>query len=158
MFLPFWVRPDIDEFASLPVPGLAEKRPSVLIGDEILVQSANATQGGRWYSGFVHTIERDEVGLRFGRGFRTSNPDERFYVRFMYNRIVSRREHQAVKANPLFHRLQFPLPTHQKPPTTLQGEIVPHNHDIETNPAQKRAVSSIVRLPPGSPPFIVFGP
>jgi len=35
---------------------------------------------------------------------------------------------------------------------------VTFNPDIETNPAQKRAVSSIVRLPPGSPPFIVFGP
>lgn len=128
------------------------------MGDEILVQPADAAQGGKWHSGFVHTIERDEVGLRFGQGFRASNPDQRFYVRFKYNRIVSRRQHQAVKANPPVHRLQFPLLAHVKPPAMLQGEILPYNQNIETNPAQKRAVSSIVRLPPGSPPFIVFGP
>ena len=151
-------RQEIDWFASLPVPGLAEKRPSVLIGDEILVQPVGTVQGGKWYAGFVHTIERDQVGLRFGRGFRASDPDERFYVRFKYNRIVSRREHQAVKATPPVHRLQFPLLTHVKPQIALQEAIATHNPDIETNPAQKRAVSSIMRLPPGSPPFIVFGP
>lgn len=155
---PFRTRPGTYGFASLPVPGLAEKRPSVLIGDEILVQPGEATHGGRWYSGFVHVIERDEVGLRFGRGFRVSGPDQRFYVRFKYNRIVSRREQQAIKAAAPVHRLQFPVLAHIKPQTILQEEIVTYNQDIETNPAQKRAVSSIVRLPPGSPPFIVFGP
>lgn len=148
----------INGFASLPVPGLAEKRPSVLIGDEILVQSAGAVESGKWFSGFVHTIERDEVGLRFGRGFQVSNPDQRFYVRFKYNRIVSRREHRAIEAARPVPRLQFPLSSHVKPQRALQGAIVTFNPDIETNPAQKRAVSSILRLPPGSPPFIVFGP
>lgn len=145
-------------FGSLPVPGLAEKRPSVLIGDEILVQPAGTTQGGKWFSGFVHTIERDEVGLRFGRGFQAVNPHERFYVRFRYNRIVSRRQHRAVEATPPVPRLQFPLLAHVKRQTGLGGAIATYNPDIETNPAQKRAVSSIVRLPPGSPPFVVFGP
>lgn len=149
---------EVDGFVSLPVPGLAEKRPSVLIGDEILVQPAGAAEGGKWFSGFVHTIERDEVGLRFSGGFRGLNPNERFYVRFKYNRIVSRREHQAIKATPPVPRLHFPLLSHAKPQATLQGAIATYNPDIETNPAQKRAVSSIVRLPPGSPPFIVFGP
>lgn len=129
----------------------------MLIGDEILIQPAGAAQG-KWYSGFVHTIERDEVGLRFGRGFQTRDQNERFYVRFKYNRIVSRREHQAIKAIPPAHRLQFPLLTHVKPLIALEGVIETYNPDIETNPAQKRAVTSIVRLPPGSPPFIVFGP
>jgi helicase MOV-10 len=149
---------DINTFSSLPVPGLMENRPSVLIGDEILVQPAGAAEGGKWFSGFVHTIERDEVGLRFGGGFQGFNLNERFYVRFKYNRTVSRRQHHAIKATPPVPRLQFPLLTDVKPKMTLQGDIVTYNQDIETNPAQKRAVSSIVRLPPGSPPFIVFGP
>lgn len=152
------MRRETNAFSSLPVPGLAEKRPSVLIGDEILVQPAGETPSGKWFSGFVHTIERDEVGLRFGRGFRVSNPDDRFYVRFQYNRIVSRREHQAIQATRPVPRLQFPLLSHMKPQTALQGAIVTFNPDIETNPAQKRAVSSILGLSPGSPPFVVFGP
>lgn len=143
---------------SLPVPGLAENRPSVLIGDEILVQPAGVAQSGKWFSGFVHRIERDEVGLRFGRGFQGLNPNEPSYVRFQYNRIVSRREHQAIKATAPVPRLQFPLLNHVRPRPPPGGEIATYNPDIETNPAQKRAVSSIVRLPPGSPPFIVFGP
>lgn len=141
----------------LPVPGLAENRPSVLIGDEILVQPAGS-QSGKWFSGFVHKFERDEVGLRFGRGFQGLNPNERSYVRFQYNRIVSRREHHAIKATPPVPRLQFPLLNHVKRRPASGGVITTYNPDIEANPAQKRAVSSIVRLPPGSPPFIVFGP
>lgn len=130
----------------------------MLVGDEILLQPAGAGPSGKWYSGFVHTIERDEVGLRFGRGFQALNINERFYVRFKYNRIVSRREHQAIEATPPVLRLQFPVWSHVKPQTMTQGTIVTFNPDIETNPAQKRAVSLILRLPPGSPPFIVFGP
>lgn len=152
------MRQEINGFASLPVPGLAEKRPSVLIGDEILVQPAGTAQSGKWFSGYVHTIERDEVGLRFGRGFQVVSPDQRFYVRFKYNRIVSRREHQAIEATRPVPRLQFPLLDHMKPQAALQGAIITFNPDIETNPSQKLAVSSILRLPPGSPPFIVFGP
>ena len=130
----------------------------MLIGDEILVQSVRASQEGKWFSGFVHTIERDEVGLRFGRGFHGLNLNERFYVRFRYNRIVSRREHHAIKATPPVPRLHFPLLTHVKPQLAPQRELVAYNPDIETNPAQKQAVSSILKLPPGSPPFVVYGP
>ena len=59
-------------FISLPVPGLAEKRPNVLVGasfnsvfrgyrliralgDRILVQEVD-TPEGRWYEGYVRVV------------------------------------------------------------------------------------------------------
>jgi helicase MOV-10 len=52
----------------LHVPGLAEKRPSVLVGDKIYVRQVNTN--GHWYQGFVHRVEMDEVVLRFNDGFQ----------------------------------------------------------------------------------------
>ncbi|KAF8805634.1 hypothetical protein BYT27DRAFT_7296293 [Phlegmacium glaucopus] len=46
----------------LSVPGLVEKRPSVLIGDCILVQEQGA-MGGRWFEGHVHVLHQTESGF-----------------------------------------------------------------------------------------------
>lgn len=49
-----------------PIPGLAEKRPSVLQGDPVFVQD---NVDNRWYQGFVHKVELEFVGLKFGSKF-----------------------------------------------------------------------------------------
>ena len=53
-------------FISIQVPGLAENRPSLTIGDRVLVTLASNDSSE--YEGFVHIIERDKVFLKFSRG------------------------------------------------------------------------------------------
>ncbi|KAK1226909.1 hypothetical protein PQX77_010078 [Marasmius sp. AFHP31] len=141
----------------LDVPGLAEKRPSVLVGDKILVQP-HASPGGRWFEGGVHNVRMEDVGMKFHKAF-IPKPTDRFLVRFKLNRIPLRREHQALDSAVVQDRVLFPEPQHvvlNAPPHGLSRTTF--NPTIATNERQLQAVTSIVHAPAGSPPFVIFGP
>ena len=160
---------------SLDVPGLAEKRPSVLvgkfiqcpmhvhaddtIGDQIMAQRPN-TANSHSFKGYVHVVTRDNVGLRFHDSFRGHGV---FHVHFEMNRIPLRRQHLCMDNIFKQERVLFPSIDH------LPGgefrylrynSVSMHmsNPLIETNPAQRQAITSIAYQKPGAIPFLVFGP
>ncbi|KAF8804655.1 RNA helicase [Phlegmacium glaucopus] len=144
----------------LSVPGLAEKRPSVLVGDCILVQEQGAT-GGRWFEGHVHVLRQTEVGLQFHGSFGAYAPGRRFHIRFKLSRIPVRRQHQAMNAVFTEDRVLFPLITHLpggRPPSPSNAALKVFNPLISSNGPQLQAVVSVVAQRPGSHPFVVFGP
>ena len=47
------------------VPGLAEKRPSILKGDHLFARFSADGEGGKTYKGYVHFVELEEVALGF---------------------------------------------------------------------------------------------
>ncbi|KAG1741528.1 RNA helicase [Suillus paluster] len=147
------------QYYHLEVPGLAEKRPSVLIGDRFLVQKHGAVEG-HWYEGNVHVVQQASVGLRFDRSFRGWSPQQRYTVRFKLNRIPMKRQHQALDTAFAFDKFLFPQRAHILPLGARpgMGPIIPFNSLIATNPPQLQAVTSILFQQPGSAPFIVFGP
>ncbi|KAA1476103.1 P-loop containing nucleoside triphosphate hydrolase protein [Dentipellis sp. KUC8613] len=143
---------------SLRVPGLAEKRPSVLIGDRIIVQRGE-DQSGKWFEGHVHAVDQLEVHLRFHGSFPKPAPTQRFHVRFKLNRIPLRRQHQAMDTSFMSDRILFPNESH----TGTVGDndnvpITPYNELIATNLPQSRAVRIGVDLPAGAPPLLIYGP
>ncbi|KAF9260601.1 P-loop containing nucleoside triphosphate hydrolase protein [Marasmius fiardii PR-910] len=146
----------------LEVKGLSEGRPSVLVGDFILVRQKNATDK-TWFEGRVHQVHESHVSLRFGDNFSTYRGTS-FDVRFVLNRLSFRRMHAAVTNNNNPERLLFPGPAHlrqkQNKPVSQQqmDEITPINRLIGEDPEQLQTVAAIVNLPPGSVPFVVFGP
>ncbi|KAJ7669407.1 P-loop containing nucleoside triphosphate hydrolase protein [Mycena polygramma] len=143
----------------LDVPGLAEKRPSVLVGDRILVQKHGSTHG-HWFEGGVHVVRKEEVGLRFNAAFRAS-PADRFNVRFKLNRYPLRRQHLALDTAYSEDRVLFPLAQHVSTmpyPTQASAKLKVFNPLIATNAPQLQAVVSIVKRRPGSVPFVIFGP
>ncbi|KAG2003546.1 RNA helicase [Coprinopsis cinerea AmutBmut pab1-1] len=146
-----------DPCYELQVLGLAEKRPSVLIGDRILVQREDATPG-HWFEGIVHTIGKLSIGLRLHESFSERDPSTRYNIRFKLHRLVLKRQHQALETMFSDERVLFPMPFDIKPAVLLDFEVVPFNPLITRNERQLKAVTSIVHQPPGSPPFIVFGP
>lgn len=144
---------------SLRVPGLAEKRPSVIIGDRILVRPMSSS--GKWFEGFVHVVQLYEVGLRFNSSFSFFR-GQKYNIRFKLGRLPLRRQHQALDT--VFHppRVLFPSMWNaehlEKPSEEQEKKMKMFNKMIGQNPPQLRAVTAIKLLPPGSPPFIVFGP
>ncbi|CAI7798861.1 unnamed protein product [Closterium sp. NIES-53] len=88
------------EFYQLTVPGLAEKRPSVLFGDRVYLTFANEEGAGRRrieYQGFVHRVERESAMLRFHPDFqRRFIPGQLFNVRFEVPRGPVRACHLAL--------------------------------------------------------------
>jgi helicase MOV-10 len=132
------------------------KRP----GDRILVQKSGSANPGHWFEGGVHFVRKEEVGLRFHGSFRAS-PADRFNVRFKLNRHPLRRQHLALNTVYSEDRVLFPLPLHVPTapyPTQARAQLKVFNPLIATNAPQLQAVVSIVKRPPGSVPFVIFGP
>ncbi|KAJ7636873.1 P-loop containing nucleoside triphosphate hydrolase protein [Roridomyces roridus] len=147
-------------FHFLDVPGLAEKRPSVLVGDRILIQKQGATHG-HWFEGGVHIVQKEEVGLRFHPSFRKASVADRYTARFKLNRSPMRRQHLAMDTAFSEERMLFPLPAHvpKTPyPRPAGAQIKVFNPLIKENGPQLQAVVSILKRKPGSVPFVVFGP
>lgn len=145
----------------MSVPGLAEKRPSVIVGDSILVQESTSAGSGKWYQGRVHRVKQTTVSMKFDYAFYALT-NQRFSVRFELNRHPLRRMHQALSSAFQQPRVLFPLAEHLKtgtvPSPESQAELRIVNRNISTNAYQLLAVAAILKQPPGSIPFIIFGP
>ncbi|KAG8853053.1 hypothetical protein FRB96_008431 [Tulasnella sp. 330] len=152
---------------TLEVPGLAEKRPSVIVGDKIIVRPvgrvSNNIGDGKWFEGYVHKVEKTRVALVFHPSFRAIR-GQRFDVRFRLSRLPLRRMHQALETNCLEPRLLFPNPSivetlRMRRPTVMETRVIqPFDKKIAENAPQWLAVCSIANLRPGAVPFVVFGP
>ena len=131
-----------------------------MIGDSMLVQEQGATTG-RLFEGHVHILRETEVALRFHHSFTVYAPGRQFHVRFRLNRIPIRRQHRAMDAIFTEDRVLFPLVKHLRsggPPSISKSALKVYNTLISGNEPQLQAVASVVTQPPGSPPFIIFGP
>ncbi|KAG8954837.1 hypothetical protein FRC04_010319 [Tulasnella sp. 424] len=158
------MRVDIEEYdlVGVPltqVPGLAEKRPSVLVGDSVhLSLQHNPNQ---WFDGRVHAVRDKEVGLRFHERFAYQQ-GELCEARFTVPRIPIRRMHLAVNSQFCPDRVLFPDSTHirglLRPSASAMDQINTFNPLIASNPAQLEAVASIVNRPAGAVPFVIWGP
>ncbi|KAI5100366.1 RNA helicase Mov10l1, partial [Silurus meridionalis] len=102
----------------LEVPGLSEGRPSLFIGDKVVLK--NPYNGGFaiQYIGYVTEINEEDVSLRVNSAFLNNYLGEPLDVEFTYNRLPMRRCHHALEQtkhlgeNVLFPRylqLQSPL-------------------------------------------------
>ncbi len=127
----------------------------------MLVQENGATDD-KWFEGHVHAVQRDQVGLCFHGSFaRKHTPERRYHVRFKLNRIPLCRQHMAMDTVFTEDRVLFPLIKHlSTSPVKTQKDVSVrvYNSLISSNGPQLQAVISILAAPPGSPPFIVFGP
>ena len=150
--------------SSLEVKGLAENRPSVLVGDYILVSHTGTGDDGTprtWYEGRVHNVLLNRVSLRFGEEFSTYK-GTKFDVKFVLNQLPYRRMHQALSNSFNPARLLFPGPEHlrgAKRVTQAQIDmIVPINRVLRDDDEQMETVAAILNQKPGSIPFVLFGP
>ncbi|CAI5503630.1 unnamed protein product [Closterium sp. Naga37s-1] len=159
------------EFYQLTVPGLAEKRPSVLFGDRVYLTFANEEGAGRRrieYQGFVHRVERESAMLRSHPDFqRRFIPGQLFNVRFEVPRGPVRACHLALGlANR--HLGQHVLMPSEIPQRLFSIEIPAiRPFDRQLNVEQREAVAQLLvrsrlqlsaRPEPYLPPYIVFGP
>ena len=149
---------------SLEIKGLEEGRPSVLVGDYICVSRTGEGDDGKertWYEGRVHRVLLNRVSLRFHDDFSVLR-GTKFDVQFVFNRISYRRMYHILKNSFNPKRLLFPGPEHLngvRAPTAAQREnLVLCNRQLEGDDEQLGAITAIRHMPPGSAPFIVFGP
>ncbi|KAG9044287.1 hypothetical protein FS837_008417 [Tulasnella sp. UAMH 9824] len=143
----------------MEVPGLAEKRPSVLVGDSVhLSLQRNPNQ---WFEGRVHVVREKEVGLRFHARF-AYREGELCEARFTVPRIPLRRMHFAINSEFSPDKILFPDSTHitglRRPSSRETEQINTFNPLVASNPAQLQAVAAILNRPAGAVPFVIWGP
>uniref|UniRef100_A0A0A9D3M9 RNA helicase n=1 Tax=Arundo donax TaxID=35708 RepID=A0A0A9D3M9_ARUDO len=140
-------------FLSLEVPGLAERRPSLVQGDYIVARYAG--RDVRPYQGFIHKVEADEIFLQFDKQFHLNHHDRNLYhVSFTYNRVNMRRLYKSI------HEAELMGPDILFPCQSFCGNVKrwsfkPLNPHI--NSEQADAVAMILGCR-GVPPYVIYGP
>lgn len=142
-----------NDFLSLVVPGLAEKRPSLVHGDYIVARQAGTND--RPYQGFIHKVEADEISLKFDNSFHNAHHDRNKYdVSFTYNRLNMRRLYKSVhEAELIGPDILFPSQTRYR--SVKKVPFKPLNPNI--NAEQADAVGMILGCR-GVPPYVIYGP
>ncbi|XP_022719235.1 probable RNA helicase SDE3 [Durio zibethinus] len=144
------------QLLALEVPGLAERRPSLVHGDYIFSKNASGNSDDSAYQGYIYRVEADEVLLKFAKEFHTLHQDGNLYnVHFTYNRVNMRRLYQAVEAaETLPDNILFPS---QSTKRTLMkaGPFVPCTGTL--NEEQMHSVEMILACK-GAPPYVIYGP
>ncbi|KAK4266320.1 hypothetical protein QN277_027262 [Acacia crassicarpa] len=147
-----------NQFLSLEVPGLAERRPSLVHGDYIFAKLASEHDNDNMpaYQGFVHRVEADEVHLKFDSQFHFAHNDGDLYnVHFAYNRLNMRRLYQAIEAaENLGNEFLFPHETSRRRRIEI-SHLVPISGNI--NEEQMLAIKKILGCK-GAPPYLIHGP
>ncbi|KAJ9700394.1 hypothetical protein PVL29_005951 [Vitis rotundifolia] len=145
------------QFLTLEVPGLAEKRPSLVHGDYIFAKLAyeDENDSSPPYQGFIHRVEAEQVYLGFAREFICHHTDEsRYNVRFTYNRVNMRRLYQAIgSAKGLEMDLLFPSDSRRR--LIKATRMVPISSNL--NEEQIFSIKMILGCR-GAPPYVIHGP
>ncbi|CAL5397417.1 unnamed protein product [Camellia sinensis] len=141
---------------ALAVPGLAERRPSLVHGDfafaMLAFQGENDTSPP--YQGIIHRIEADDVLLKFSKNFHMNYQVGVLYnIRFSYNRVNMRRLYHAVQATESLNT-NFLFPSQSTKRLIKMTQIVPFT---PLNEEQQRAVETILGCK-GAPPYVIHGP
>lgn len=143
----------------LEVPGLAEKRPSVLRGDKVYVKPVRSPGcfESASFQGYVHHVEHKRIGLGFNSQLaRYHLPGKRYYVRFDFNRLALKLLHrasQAILSRPDSREILFPSREAHCRVTPLKL----YNRIIEQNVEQKNAIE-VIASGGTSKVYIIFGP
>ncbi|KAM7272273.1 hypothetical protein ACFE04_026936 [Oxalis oulophora] len=142
---------------ALEVPGLAEKRPSLVHGDHVFIKLASGNGGpGTVFQGYINRVEADEVLLTFAEEFHISHMNRNLYdVQFAYCRVNMRRLYHAVYATTnLEAHLLFPTRL-TKRRLLKPTPFVPFTCNL--NKEQRHCVEMILDCH-GAPPFAIYGP
>ncbi|KAM7003512.1 RNA helicase Mov10l1-like [Tautogolabrus adspersus] len=95
-------------YLHLEVLGLAEGRPSLYIGDRIVLKKPRSDGLLMEYVAYVTEINNEDVSLRVNLEFQRSYLGEPLDVEFSFNRLTVRRCHNALDQTKQFGEILFP--------------------------------------------------
>ncbi|KAH7522288.1 hypothetical protein FEM48_Zijuj07G0122400 [Ziziphus jujuba var. spinosa] len=149
------------QFLSLVVPGLAERRPSLVHGDYIFAKFPSEYEDDETLpyqvkKGYIHRVEADEVYLKFAPEFHLAHVDGNVYnVHFTYNRVNMRRLYQAVDATEQLET-EFLFPSE-----SFERRLIRHTPlapiSCLLNEQQIFSIEMILGCK-GMPPYVIYGP
>ncbi|KAL1516540.1 hypothetical protein ABEB36_000447 [Hypothenemus hampei] len=147
------------EFLMLEIENLAERRPSIVIGDKIMAGDPLGLLKQE-YEGNVYKIGAKHIYLKFSSLFHEMYKGEDYSVRVIPGRSSYKRQHHAIflAARNLGKEWLFPTRILEKSP---QSEVDPTNmqwYNNSLNQKQKDAVLNVIKAISRPLPYIIFGP
>ncbi|XP_045199389.2 putative helicase mov-10-B.1 [Mercenaria mercenaria] len=138
----------------LQVPGLMERRPSVLKGDRVYLYADG--NGTIQYEAFVHRVELNNIYLGVGQRFPWVQ-GMRYDARFDFTKFNLWVQHRALNSVIVAESILFPSSQSRFPVRTENVDMKPW-FDKKLNPEQQTAVTNIVRGTSRPGPYLIFGP
>lgn len=148
------------EYLGIEIPGLAERRPSLIKGDRVIVTDTWSS-GAPKYEGYVHVIHGNMVLMKFDPNFHEVYGGSDVSITFHFGRTIYRRSHHAINLalSQLGPDILFPsrlaVKPQQIPDENLRG-LEWCNENL--NKHQKNAVINILKGECRPLPYIIFGP
>uniref|UniRef100_A0A1I8PWK1 RNA helicase n=1 Tax=Stomoxys calcitrans TaxID=35570 RepID=A0A1I8PWK1_STOCA len=161
------------EFLSLNIDNLAERRPSLVIGDVVRAINPWSDRDGdkRSYDGVIHKVLFNRVLLKFNAGFQQKYNGEDYRLEFFFSRFGFRKQHFAIQkvVKHLGEQFLFPSRVHMREQPQLDVKLdEDYNLSLNDttckwynpilNPIQKVAISRILRGEAQNMPYVIFGP
>ncbi|XP_034110719.1 probable RNA helicase armi [Drosophila albomicans] len=161
------------EFLSLHIENLAERRPSLVLGDTVHAINpwANVnSKDTKIYEGFVHKVLHNRILLKFNAGFQDPYNGEDYRLTFHFSRMPFRKQHFAIRQalTQIGEHTLFPktIIKHENPQLDIQfKDNTMHLYSDQLrwfnkslNSIQKRAVANILRGEAKNTPYVIFGP
>ncbi|XP_011567013.3 probable RNA helicase armi [Plutella xylostella] len=148
------------EYLGIEIKGLAERRPSLIQGDRIVVQDIWDDKS-QLYEGFVHGIRGDIVLLKFSPRFHELYSGSDVAIEFHFSRTTYRRAHQAINLaiSNLGPDLLFPSRVASRPPQVSLDKL--NNitwFNTHLNDGQKAAVKNVLAGECRPMPYCIYGP
>uniref|UniRef100_A0A671YK78 RNA helicase n=1 Tax=Sparus aurata TaxID=8175 RepID=A0A671YK78_SPAAU len=140
-------------YLHLEVPGLAEGRPSLNIGDRIVLKKPQSNGVVMEYVSYVTEIHDENVSLRVNSEFQDRYLGEPLDIEFTYNRLEK-------SLHLSFHKFLFPTRVTIQPPQWTGEWIEDKGHffNPDLNPPQREAVKRILAGECRPTPYVLFGP
>ncbi|XP_061389186.1 probable RNA helicase armi [Musca vetustissima] len=161
------------EYLSLQIENLAERRPSLVIGDVVRAINPWSDRDGdkRNYDGVIHKVLFNRVLLKFNAGFQEKYNGEDYRLEFFFSRFGFRKQHFAIQkvVRHLGEQFLFPSRVHLREQPQLDVQL-DKDYNLQLNgnkyrwynpilnPIQKVAVSKILRGEAQNMPYVIFGP
>ncbi|KAK9054834.1 hypothetical protein SSX86_025913 [Deinandra increscens subsp. villosa] len=142
-------------FLTLEVPGLSERRPSLIMGDLIIAKPVSDNMSPL-YKGYIARVEAEEVLISFHEDLISYHSEgDRYDVQFEYNRLSMKRMYQALEASGKLDT-EFLFPEFSSNVRSIETcPLVPIS--CKLNEEQLSSVEMILGCK-GGPPYIVHGP
>ncbi|KAH8395282.1 hypothetical protein KR222_008189, partial [Zaprionus bogoriensis] len=161
------------EFLSLQIENLAERRPSLVLGDTVHALNPWLNCGSKEnksFEGIVHKVLFNRVLLKFNSSFQDKYNGEDYRLTFHFSRFTFRKQHYAAGRilSHLGEHFLFPNKVLKRQNPQLEVTFRDDNiyllddklpwYNPGLNSIQKRAVYNILRGETDKMPYVIFGP
>lgn len=161
------------EYLSLQIENLAERRPSLVLGDTVHALNPwldSSCNDSKTFEGVVHKVLFNRVLLKFNGSFQDKYNGEDYRLTFHFSRYAFRKQHYAAGRIVSHLGEQFLFPSKVLKRENPQLDVTYKDDDMylcddklpwynnTLNPIQKRAVFNILRGETEKMPYVIFGP